>query len=169
MAWRKNDPSLGNDPSYLEPRISKNEKEITNLQRDSHTHENKAVLDKFNEDPNGNPTFDGQPVGAVTSVNEKTGDVIVKEFSGDYNDLSNKPNLTNVARILLDGSSNFNSTTGRVISHSIGHLNYRVIPIPTQNPNGYLGEVWVEKALNSFIVKCSGTATTTFDYVVMAL
>lgn len=44
----------------------------------------------------------------------------------------------------LAGKSNFNSTTGVVINHTLGHTNYIVLPIPSANPNGYLGEVWVE-------------------------
>lgn len=71
-------------------------------------------------------------------------------------------------KLLMDGSSTFNGTMGRIISHSIGHTGYRVIVVPTANVNGYLGEVWVEKASNSFKVCCSGTAATTFDYVVIA-
>lgn len=66
----------------------------------------------------------------------------------------------------LKGSSTFNSTTGVVISHSIGNTTYTVLLSPTANPNGFLGEVWIEKAANSFKVCCSGTATSTFDYVV---
>jgi hypothetical protein len=68
--------------------------------------------------------------------------------------------------IVLEGSSSFNSNTGVVINHNIGNTNYYVIITPTQNPNGYLGEVWVEKSNYSFKVLCSGSATTTFDYVV---
>lgn len=74
--------------------------------------------------------------------------------------------INNIKGYSLKGSSSFNSTIGTIINHSIGHMNYYVLVTPTQNPNGYLGEVWVEKAMNSFVVKCSGTATTSFDYIV---
>lgn len=73
----------------------------------------------------------------------------------------------NKIKPVVKGSSNFSSTLGVVIPHSIGHTNYYVQITPTQNPNGYLGEVWVEKSSTSFKVCCSGTATTTFDYVVV--
>lgn len=108
-------------------------------------------------------------------------EVSVQDLTNELDDTSNQigilseleiPALNIVQAIngiksyTLIGASNFNSTLGRVISHSIGHTNYRVMLTPTQNPNGYLGEVWVEKSMNSFVVKCSGTATTSFDYIV---
>ncbi len=68
---------------------------------------------------------------------------------------------------MLRGSANFNSTTGVTISHSVGNTNFTVSIQPSQNPNGYLGEVWVEKSTTNFKVCCSGTATTTFDYVLV--
>lgn len=74
--------------------------------------------------------------------------------------------LVGIAGYKMAGSANFNSTTGTTINHSIGNTNYRVLVTPIGNPNGFLGEFWVEKANNSFTVKCSGTATTAFDYVI---
>ncbi|MED1948995.1 hypothetical protein [Brevibacillus centrosporus] len=65
---------------------------------------------------------------------------------------------------IAKGSANFNSTVGTIIAHDYGSLEYVVRISPTQNPNGFLGEVWVEKALNSFKVLCSGSATTSFDF-----
>lgn len=43
---------------------------------DAHTHSNKAVIDKLADDGTG-LTYDGNPVGAVTSVNSQTGDVVL--------------------------------------------------------------------------------------------
>lgn len=116
-----------------------------------------------------NDTLNSPNVGEAATANavKQTNDKI-----GSLNSL-NKPAeniveaLNNIKGYTLKGTANFNSTLGTVISHSIGHLNYIVLPpTPTQNPNGYLGEVWVEKAMNSFVVKCSGTATTAFNYIV---
>lgn len=42
----------------------------------SHAHPNKAVIDKFADDGTG-LTYDGNPVGAVTSVNSQTGAVVL--------------------------------------------------------------------------------------------
>jgi hypothetical protein len=67
----------------------------------------------------------------------------------------------------LKGSSAFNSTTGVIINHTIGHTNYYPTITPKTNPDGFLGEVWVEKAANSFKVFCSGSSTVAFDYVVV--
>lgn len=59
-------------------------------------------------------------------------------------------------------TGNFNGTTGTTISHTKGDTNYYVIVMPTANPNGYLGEYWIEKASTNFKVCCSGSATTSF-------
>lgn len=67
----------------------------------------------------------------------------------------------------LKGSAAFNSTTGTIINHTIGNTNYYPIITPKANPDGFLGEVWVEKSANSFKVLCSGSSTVAFDYVVV--
>jgi hypothetical protein len=83
-----------------------------------------------------------------------------------------KSNLVNaineIKQQIMRGASTFNGNTGTVINHSIGHLNYSVSVTPTGNPNGYLGEVWVEKSINSFKVYCSGTAKTSFDFTLIS-
>lgn len=64
------------------------------------------------------------------------------------------------------GSSQFNSISGRAITHNLGHTNYRVSIFPTQNPQGYLGEIWLNKEPNRIIVYNSGPATTSFEYMI---
>ncbi len=64
------------------------------------------------------------------------------------------------------GSSTFNGPTGRVITHNLGHVNYVVNITPTADTEGYLGEWWVSKSSNSFTLFNSGSATTSFDYVI---
>lgn len=67
----------------------------------------------------------------------------------------------------IRGSSTFNGySTGRVISHSIGSIDYDVRVTPTADPSGQLGEVWVIKGETSCTIKNSGSATTAFDYVI---
>jgi len=68
---------------------------------------------------------------------------------------------------VLTGNANFNGATGTTITHSVGHTNYDVGVIPTQNPGGYLGEVFVSKSANSFVVYNSGTATTAFQWTLL--
>jgi len=46
-------------------------------------------------------------------------------------------------------ASTFNSTAGRTITHSYGHQNYNVAIIPTADPDGYLGEIYLTKADNT--------------------
>lgn len=75
--------------------------------------------------------------------------------------------IANKSDIHLTGTSNFASTTGVTIAHAIGHTTYRVYVTPTENPNGFLGEVWVIKATNSFTVFCSGSSTVAFDYIAL--
>lgn len=53
------------------------EGQISSLSTDSHTHSNKAVIDKFNDTGTG-LTYDGAPIsGAVDSVNGQTGVVVL--------------------------------------------------------------------------------------------
>lgn len=73
---------------------------------------------------------------------------------------------------IAKGSETFNGTTGTTISiPTQSNLNYVAIIQPAgndlNNPNGYLGEIYVEKGLNNFIVKNTGSTRTTFDYIVM--
>ena len=66
----------------------------------------------------------------------------------------------------LQFSGTFNSTTGVTLTHNIGNTNYRVLVTPTSNSNGYLGEIYVTKAVNTVTVFCTGSSTTTtFDCI----
>ncbi|WP_027364030.1 hypothetical protein [Desulfotruncus alcoholivorax] len=67
----------------------------------------------------------------------------------------------------LSGTGNFAGPTGATVTHNLGHTNYRVRITPTQNPGGYLGEVWVVKAANTFVVYNSGKWTGGFDYQIL--
>lgn len=70
------------------------------------------------------------------------------------------------SKMMIVQGLSFNSATGVIVPHNIGHTNYVVFPVVTSNPVGYLGEVWVEKASNNFGVYCSGSTTsTTFDVI----
>lgn len=65
------------------------------------------------------------------------------------------------------GASTFNGyATGRVITHNIGHQDYDVRIMPTADPAGNLGEVWITKANSTVAIKCSGAALTAFEYVI---
>lgn len=65
------------------------------------------------------------------------------------------------------GSASFAGPGGTTITHNLGHINYRVRVTPTQDPGGYLGEVWVIKAANTFVVYNSGKWTGSFEYQVL--
>lgn len=100
------------------------------------------------------------------STNDKTSLVLaLNEINSSVSVVNDV--ATKAKEIVLKGTSAFNSNTGVVINHTIGNTGYYPIITPTQNPNGYLGEIWVEKANYSFKVLCSGSATTSFDYVVL--
>lgn len=71
---------------------------------------------------------------------------------------------------IASGSGTFNSISGRTISigKTMSSNTYKVSVTPTANPDGSLGEVWIEsKTTTSFVVKCSGSTTTcTFDWMI---
>jgi hypothetical protein len=95
--------------------------------------------------------------------------------AGIINPVSHKHNVADIADInsYIDnhfvcqtGTSNFVGDTGVQIPLQFvpGALGYEVQVQPSANPNGYLGEVWVVKGSDHFIVYNSGTATTSFRY-----
>ncbi|MFA5387216.1 MAG: hypothetical protein WC322_02360 [Candidatus Paceibacterota bacterium] len=67
---------------------------------------------------------------------------------------------------LKPSSENFAGTTGTTITHNYGHQNYHVTITPTEDPAGYLGEVYIVKADNTAVVYNTGSATGTFDYLI---
>lgn len=54
------------------------------------------------------------------------------------------------------GDSTFNGSDGRSITHNFGHQNYTASVMPTTNPAGQLGEVWITRADNTITVHNSG-------------
>jgi len=64
-------------------------------------------------------------------------------------------------------SSTFNGSSGRVITHGKGHQNYMFLYIPTANPGGNLGEVYITKANDTVTVYNSGSFRGNFDYVII--
>lgn len=73
---------------------------------------------------------------------------------------------TNTSLFVRD-SSTFNGLTGVEVAHALGHTDYVVSILPSANPVGGLGDVWVVKATNKFTVYNSGSATTAFEYVLI--
>lgn len=67
----------------------------------------------------------------------------------------------------LTGSSTFNGTAGRVISHTLGSTGYVVAVTPLADTAGTLGEFYVSKAADSFTVYNTGSFRGSFDYAVM--
>jgi len=64
------------------------------------------------------------------------------------------------------GSSSFVGSSSYVsISHDFGEEPSVVAITPTEDPEGYLGEVWVLKYDTEIRVYNSGSATTAFDYI----
>lgn len=64
----------------------------------------------------------------------------------------------------MQGESTFNSTSGRTISHSLGHTNYIVNLVPLADTGGDLGDVYISKAANAFTVYNTGGFTGAFRY-----
>lgn len=77
---------------------------------DAHTHTNKAIIDKLDDTGTG-LTYDGDPVGAVTSVNSKTGAVVL-----DATDVGALPDTTPIPANTsdLNNDSNFVSDASYV-------------------------------------------------------
>lgn len=57
------------------------------------------------------------------------------------------------------GDFTYNGMTGATVPHSIGHTNYSVHVTPSKTTGGDLGDVYVDRAKNSFTVYNSGGYT----------
>lgn len=65
---------------------------------------------------------------------------------------------------VISGTGTF-SDGGTTVTHNLGHTNYDVSITPNADPLGYLGEVYITKSTNWFVVTRSGSANTTFDWL----
>ena len=84
--------------------------------------------------------------------------------TGSYTDLTNKPSIPTV----LKGSGTYNGSAGTTISiPEQDSTDYYVSLTNTSNPGGNLGEVYIDKTVNGFTVYNSGTANTTFEYLLI--
>ena len=68
------------------------------------------------------------------------------------------------SHIIYSGTSSFNGQNGTTIAHNLGTVNYRVSVTPSEAPETGLGDIWVEKNSNYFIVYCIGSETIDFDW-----
>ena len=67
------------------------------------------------------------------------------------------------------GSSTFNGTTGRELTHSLGHQNYRVNIYLTEDPGGSYVSHFYTKADNTVTIYTQGSIATDFDYRIEVL
>ena len=105
----------------------------------------------------------------ISTVVKAYGDNYIVDVGDTIGNMLLKYWPNNWERVADRGSSQFNSVSGRVITHKLGHTNYQVHILPTQDPAGYLGEVWSEKSNNQIIVYNSGSAQTSFEYKIEPL
>ena len=69
--------------------------------------------------------------------------------------------------ITKEGTSNFAGPSGVIITHSLNLSNYTATIVPSGDGSGALGEIWVtDIAVNSFVVRNSGIATTGFTWII---
>lgn len=99
---------------------------------DAHTHSNKAVIDKFDDTGTG-LTYDGNPVGAVTSVNGQTGAVsLTASDVGALPSTTSIPtktsDLTNDSNFVADASyvhtdNNYDATAKAIVDGATAAIN----------------------------------------------
>lgn len=69
--------------------------------------------------------------------------------------------------IHAEGSSSFAGPGGVTVTHSLNLANYTPTIIPTADGAGAIGEWWItDKAVNSFVIRNSGSAVTAFTWVI---
>lgn len=67
----------------------------------------------------------------------------------------------------MQGESEFASTSGKTVTHNLGHINYIVNVVTIQDTGGDLGDVFISKAANAFTVYNTGGFTGSFRYQLM--
>lgn len=69
--------------------------------------------------------------------------------------------------IHAEGNSTFAGSSGQTITHNLNISNYDVGIKPSVDGGGAVGEIWVtDEAVNSFVVRNSGSAVTAFTWTV---
>lgn len=86
-----------------------------------------------------------------------------------FDEIQSNVNAINAAAGADSGASTFAGSSGRAITiATMGSTAYIPLIIPTADPGGNLGEVWVViNSATQFTVYNSGTATTAFRYKVI--
>ena len=121
-----------------------------------HTHENKAVLDKFAESKDGKPTYDGEALGggggSVNSVNGKTGAVVLTAEDINYDkdntvyqllsqNLKDFETVENALTTLEEKShTHANKGTLDLLSDSNGKLQYNGSDVGLKGDKGDKGD-----------------------------
>lgn len=156
MGWNIKDPSLGNDPSYLTPRIDVLEKDKIDKSEKGVTVatlgvDKKVPLDQLPEIEKG----------GVKSVNgdlpDENGNVIVPVFSGSYSDLTNKPvipttkgdiglsNVDNIKQMPIAGGTYTGIAKAHPnTSHTVGQIVNVIFSPDNPPPTGESGTMWVK-------------------------
>lgn len=106
--------------------------DLGNVEAQSHAHPNKAVIDKFDDTGTG-LTYDGNPVGAVTSVNGQTGAVsLTASDVGALPSTTSIPtktsDLTNDSNFVADASyvhtdNNYDATAKAIVDGATAAIN----------------------------------------------
>ena len=165
--------ALGNDPNFATTVANKIgtkadlvyvNGELTKKANTSHTHTWANLVDA----PTSLPANGGN---SDTAARLKTARTINGVSFDGSNNITVYDNTKLAISNTASGTGTFNSIKGCTITigKTMSSTNYRVSVTPTSNPDGSLGEIWVEsKTATSFVVKCSGsTTTTTFDWMVI--
>jgi len=92
---------------------------------------------------------------ARVSEPEHSSDIATKKYIDDY--------------FVMAGTETYNSTTGVVIEHNLGHTDYRVLLTSSESAQGYLGEVYMVKDVDDVTIYNTGSCDDkNFDYLILA-
>lgn len=68
------------------------------------------------------------------------------------------------------GTSSFAGPGGVTVTHNLNLANYRPCIIPIADGDGAIGEIWItDIAVNSFVLRNSGSAVTTFSWTIFGI
>ena len=153
--------------------------DLGNVETSSHSHSNKAVIDKFADDGTGF-TYDGNPVGAVTSVNNKTGAVsLTASDVGALPDTTSIPantsDLNNDSNFVSDASyvhtdNNYDATAKGIVDGATAAIAAKSTVSWNQidTAGTKIAEITIDGVKTDVTASGGGSASDTFKNIVSA-
>lgn len=124
--------------------------------------------DPIQAGPNGVDNLPHKHLANRTSYLKQQQDALAAEITTARSTYANlNARLDALRTQTMQGESTFASTSGRTVTHNLGHTNYIVNIVALADTGGDLGDLYITKTANAFTVYNSGGFTGAFRYQLM--